>query len=107
MAVSVIPERSLTQRRDALGKANLIRTTRAEMKRDVKARRREVTALILDPPWWLESMKVFDLLMASPKIGRVKANKILGFARVAPSKQVGGLSERQRTELVSLLRLRR
>jgi hypothetical protein len=34
----------------------------------------------------------------------VKANKILQQCRISPSKTIGGLSERQRTELVSLLR---
>jgi len=34
------------------------------------------------------------------------ANKILQQCRISPSKTVGGLSERQRTELVELLRRR-
>jgi hypothetical protein len=34
----------------------------------------------------------------------VKANKVLQQCRISPSKTIGGLSERQRTELVGLLR---
>jgi hypothetical protein len=34
----------------------------------------------------------------------VKANKVLQQCRISPSKTIGGLSERQRDELVSLLR---
>jgi hypothetical protein len=34
----------------------------------------------------------------------VKANKVLQQCRISPSKTIGGLSERQRNELVSLLR---
>ena len=48
--------------------------------------------------------KVFDMLLAVPKYGRVKTNRILNQCRISPSKTIGGLSERQRTELVSLLR---
>ena len=44
------------------------------------------------------------MLLAVPKYGRVKANKMLQTCRISPSKTIGGLSERQRTELVWLLR---
>ena len=43
--------------------------------------------------------KVFDMLLALPRHGRVKATKILQSCRVSPSATFGGLSERQRTEL--------
>ena len=80
------PERSFTQRMDALKRAN------------------EIQALLLDPPEYLLTAKVFDLLLAVPKYGRVKANRILTQCRISPSKTIGGLSERQRNELVSYLR---
>jgi hypothetical protein len=47
---------------------------------------------------------VFDMLLAVPKYGRVKVNKVLVQCRISPSKTIGGLSQRQRTELVSMLR---
>jgi len=34
----------------------------------------------------------------------VKANKVLVQCRISQTKRIGGLSERQRTELVSMLR---
>ena len=43
-------------------------------------------------------------LLAVPKYGRVKVNRILTHCRISPSKTIGGLSERQRNELVSYLR---
>src|SRR5881392_4108349 len=98
------PERSLTQRMDALKRANDIRTRRANLKRDLKAGRVHIHGLLLDPPEYLETAKVFDLLLAVPKYGRVKVNRILTQCRISPSKTVGGLSERQRGELVSYLR---
>jgi hypothetical protein len=98
------PERSLNQRMDALARANRIRTKRAQLKRDLKAGRLSIHALLLNPPEYLETAKVFDMLLAVPKYGRVKVNKILVHCRIAPSKTIGGLSERQRSELISLLR---
>jgi hypothetical protein len=50
------------------------------------------------------SAKAFDMILAVPKYGRVKANKILTQCRISPSKTIGGLSERQRAELVQFLR---
>ena len=89
---------------EALKRANDIRTQRARLKRDLKAGRAQIQALLLDPPEYLLTAKVFDLLLAVPKYGRVKANRILTQCRISPSKTIGGLSERQRNELVSYLR---
>jgi S13-like H2TH domain len=98
------PERSLNQRMDALARANEVRSARAQLKRDLKAGRCSIHSLLLDPPEYLETAKVFDMLLAVPKYGRVKVNKMLLACRISPSKTIGGLSERQRAELVSLLR---
>ena len=98
------PERSLVQRMDALKRANAIRSRRAQLKRDLKGGRQSIQTLLLDPPDYVETAKVFDMLLAVPKYGRVKVNKILTQCRISPSKTIGGLSERQRTELVALLR---
>lgn len=98
------PERSLAQRMDALKKANEIRSQRARLKRDLKGGRVKIDGLLLDPPEYLQTAKVFDLLLAVPKLGRVKANRALTHCRTSPSKTIGGLSERQRQELVSYLR---
>ena len=75
----------------------------AQLKRDLKAGRSSIHQLLLDPPEFLETAKVFDMLLAVPKYGRVKVNKVLTQCRISPSKTIGGLSERQRAELVSML----
>ena len=99
----VAPERSLVQRMEALQRANDVRSRRAQLKRDLKAGRQPIHELLLQPPEYLETAKVFDLLLAVPKYGRVKVNKILSSCRISPSKTIGGLSERQRRELVALM----
>jgi hypothetical protein len=100
------PERSLDQRMDALRRANDIRSARAKLKKDLKAGKSSIHSLLLDPPEYVETAKVFDMLLAVPKYGRVKVNKVLQVCRISPSKTIGGLSERQRSELVTLLRSR-
>jgi len=88
----------------ALEEANRIRSLRANFKRELKAGRKSAHDALLDPPEWMETMKIIDLLLATPKYGRVKANKMLQLARISPSKTIGGMSPRQRAEIVSMLR---
>lgn len=97
------PERSHDQRMEALRQANGIRTARAQLKRDLKAGRVTIQDLLDEPPEYVMTAKVFDVLLAVPKYGRVKANRVLNQCRISPAKTIGGLSERQRGELVSLL----
>lgn len=98
------PERSLTQRLDALERANEVRTKRAQLKRDLKGGRASIHALLTAPPEFVATMKAFDALLSVPKYGRVKVNKVLTTCRISPSRTIGGLSQRQRDELASLLR---
>jgi hypothetical protein len=90
----------------ALEAANEIRTRRARLKKDLKAGKVQIDQLLLDPPEYLGSAKVFDLMLAVPKYGRVKVNRVLNQCRISPSKTIGGLSVRQRSELVAHLRRR-
>lgn len=94
------PDRSLEQRMTALNIANGVRTARAELKRELKAGARDVRLLLDDPPDELVTCKIVELLLATPKVGRVKADRLLRQSRVSPSRTVGGLTDRQRAELV-------
>jgi hypothetical protein len=103
-SATTAPERSLTQRMDALQRANQIRTKRAKLKRDLRTGRVKPQGLLLSPPEYIQTAKVSEMLLAVPKYGQVKVNKILSQCRISPSKTIGGLSPRQRAELVSYLR---
>ena len=96
------PVRSLDQRMDALRRANDIRVRRAKLKKDLKDGRARIEEILRDPPEYVSTAKVFDMLMAVPKFGRVKAGRFLNTCRISQSKTVGGLSERQRAELIGL-----
>jgi hypothetical protein len=75
---------------------------RAKLKKDLKDGRVRVQQILSSPPDFVETAKVFDILMAVPKFGRVKAARFLNQCRISQSKTVGGLSDRQRAELVGL-----
>lgn len=93
------PVRSMDQRMRALERGNAVRGYRKDLKLKLKAGERDVVLLIMDPPARIDTMRVFDLLLAVPKFGRVKVGKLLRRVEVSPSKTVGGLSVRQRREL--------
>lgn len=88
---------------DALRRANEIRVRRAQLKADLKSGRVSIDALLREPPDYVQTAKLFDMLLAVPRFGRVKVNKLLTKCRIAPSKTIGGLSQRQRDELIELL----
>ena len=96
------PARSLDQRMEALKRANDIRVKRAQLKKDLKDGRVSIEKILLNPPEYVSTAKVFDMLMAVPKFGRVKAARLLNQCRISQSKTVGGLSDRQRHELIGL-----
>ncbi len=98
------PDRSPTQRMEALRLANAIRSERAALKRDLKAGRVRIEQVLGDPPEYLHTAKVSEIMLAVPRYGRVKVAKVLQRCRISPSKTVAGLSERQRTELIEALR---
>jgi hypothetical protein len=99
----VVSTRSPERRLIALRQANHVRRLRAKLKQDLRKDKVRLEQILATPADYLASAKVFDLLIAVPKIGPVKAGRLLTIARINPSKTVGDLSERQRTRLIELL----
>jgi hypothetical protein len=110
-AVRPETDAALQQRMAALAKADRVRLARAQLKRDLKARRVSICDVLADPPEWVETMPVLQLLLAVPKVGRVKATAMLRGGGISATKTVGGvsmrtvggMSERQRSELLVAL----
>jgi hypothetical protein len=86
-----------------LGKANEIRIGRARLKRQLREGEARVEQILASPPQCVGTAMVFDLLIAVPKIGPVRARRLLSTARVSQTANVGSLSERQRDDLIALL----
>jgi len=74
------PIRSLDQRMEALKRANDIRVRRARLKKDLKDGHVQIEQILSNPPEYVSTAKVFDMLMAVPKFGRVKAARFLNQA---------------------------
>lgn len=87
------------QRRHALQQANQVRSERARLKRDLATGKVGLVEILAQPPACARTARVGDLLLAVPKIGSVKAGRILSRCRISDSKTVAGLTDRQRTEL--------
>ena len=73
------PARSLDQRMEALQRANDVRVRRAQLKRDLKAGRASIETILLDPPEWVETAKVFAGLFAVILIGLFVESVIFKF----------------------------
>jgi hypothetical protein len=87
-----VPDRSLAQRREAIKRANWTRSRRAVLKRDIHARRESGVFILLVPPDYVLTMKVFDRILAMPNYGRTKTGTVLHRCRISPTKTIGGLS---------------
>jgi hypothetical protein len=98
-----VPACSPEQRERALAKANEVRLARARLKRDLTAGRIELARVLNDPPPCAQTAKLRDLLLAVPKIGPARVNRTLAHCRIADSKTIAGLSDRQRAVLIQLL----
>ena len=99
----VPPSRTSEQRQAALAQANEIRRLRASLKRDIRGGGTTVRAVLADPPPYVSTSKVTDLLVAVPGVGHVRAVRLLKRCAISESKTVGGLTERQRSALLDLL----
>lgn len=99
-----VPARSLEQRLFALQRANEIRLGRSRLTKKLAAGGCRIDDLLAETPELARGAKVYDLLLAVPKLGRVGVSKLLRHCRISETKTLGGLSERQRAELLASLR---
>jgi hypothetical protein len=95
--------RLLERRMIALRQANEVRSRRAKLKQHLRQGIVQLENVLAAPSDYLTTAEVFDLLVAAPQIGPVRAARLLSMAGVSQSKTVGRLSERQRGCLIELL----
>lgn len=92
-----IPQRSIDERREALKKANSFRSSKAQLKKDLKSQKIGVEQLIKAQDEIFLNMKAKELLQSLPGIGEFSARKILEQCRIKPSRKVGALGKRQKS----------
>jgi hypothetical protein len=80
-----------------------VRQHGAQLKRDLRQAPCAIDEVLAEPPAFVHTANVAKLLLSVLTYGRVKVNKLLARCRIAPSKMIGGLSQRPRDELASVL----
>jgi hypothetical protein len=83
----------------ALERANVVRLARAELKRAIARGDVGAAEIVRDCPWETESMTLAELLTSQRRWGRTRARKFLMPLSLNENKQLGTLTERQRTLL--------
>ena len=100
-----IPQLSAEERQAALEKAKAARIKRAQVRDDLKSGKlslEDVLAMKDDPI--VSRMKVSTLIETLPGYGKAKAEKIMGELKIAESRRLKGLGERQEAALLERLR---
>lgn len=100
-----IPQLSAEERQAALEKAKAARTKRAEIREELKSGKlslEDVLGMKDDPI--VGRMKVATLIETLPGYGKAKASKIMAELKIAESRRLKGLGERQEAALLERLR---
>ncbi len=91
------------QRRAALEKAAAARTARAEVKARLKMGSLSLADALGSDDIHIAKMKVVALLEALPKVGKVKARRIMDEIGIADNRRIQGLGAQQRSALLERL----
>ena len=87
----------------ALERANRVRLARARLKRQIAGGERSAAEVIMASPWEADSMDISELLMSQRRWGRTRCRRVLLSLGLPENKQIGTMTERQRTALAAML----
>jgi hypothetical protein len=87
----------------ALEHANRVRLARAELKRRIASGDVSVPEVVVESPWEAQSMELSELLMSQKRWGRERCRRLLLALGIPENKQVGTLTDRQRSALAAML----
>jgi hypothetical protein len=96
----------MPQHMRALAHANEIRLARAALKRAIKAGNMTAAEIVRGCPSEVSTMTVSELLCSQQRWGRARARKFLSPLAVSENRELGRLTERQRSEMARRLELR-
>ena len=91
------------QRKAALEKAAAARTARAEVKARLKMGSLSLAEALASDDVHIAKMKVVAMLEALPKVGKVKARRIMDEVGIADNRRIQGLGAQQRAALLERL----
>lgn len=93
------------ERMRRLESANRIRSKKAAIRRAVAVGTTDAAELLVDPPDYIEKVKVIDFLTWLPKIGKTRGRRILRSASGLPeTTELRRLSPATRERLATLIR---
>jgi hypothetical protein len=95
----------LEQRRYAIARANQVRHRRARLKRMLQGGDVHLAEVLREPPPYLRTMLLEQLLEAAPHLGKRKSERIVKSAQVRRQVQIGELTEREREAVLATMRV--
>jgi hypothetical protein len=87
----------------ALAHANRLRLARASLKRGILANQIDVTEVVRECPWEVETMTIGELLRSQRRWGRTRVRKFLSSLALNENRELGRLTDRQRNVLAAEL----
>jgi hypothetical protein len=90
-------------RRANLELANRVRIHRKELKQQLRCRHIGIVAVLQEPPRCCETAQIGDVLRWAPRVGRVKADRLLRDLRIPVTVRLGSMSPSRRRMVASRL----
>ena len=99
-----LPQLSEEARKEALEKAKIARSARAELRNQIKNGELTIAQILAkkDDPV-IDKIKVISLIESLPGYGKAKATKLLEELGISETRRVKGLGDRQRVALLERL----
>jgi hypothetical protein len=100
---NTLPQMTDEQRAQALAKAGAARRQRAEMKVLLKTGSLTIAEVFAqaDEDDIVAGTKVFPLLASMPRMGKIKAKRLMEELGISESRKIRGLGRRQREDLLA------
>ena len=102
-AASTVAAAPMPQHLRALAHANRVRLARADLKRAVARGDADAAEVVRECPWEVSTMTVGELLRSQRRWGRARARKFLFSLTLNENRELGRLTDRQRTLLATAL----
>jgi hypothetical protein len=97
---------AMPQHMRALAHANRVRLARAAVKRAIASGDIEAAEVVRSCPWEVSSMTVGELLRSQRRWGRTRVRKFLFSLALNENRELGRLTERQRSVLAGELEVK-
>lgn len=98
-----LPKLTDAQRKEALKKALKVRQERAQLKADLKKKKIKLADVLKRKDPVVAKMKVASLLQALPKMGKVRAGKLMEEIGIGATRRIQGLGDKQKEALLKKL----